>query len=285
MTLVVAHASEDICFMVADTLLSHEHFRLKGDIGPVNSEFHCLKIQILDEGLAIAFAGNFDMAYQAVRQLKDTLTRNPDTDALRWLADQNLCDASFLALTVGEEKKLFVISNGKIRQAINAYIGDAEEYDRYLNLRGPYRGPAMRRSIVEGVVVEDAVTPGEVEFDIVSDAMEAVSRDRVGRKQPSVGAISGCVTRVVDARLSGELEYLQSIEVSNFPWEPTGGFTLLAANTPERGVGVYFRAGGRGFIMPVCGESACIPSYASDLASFIEEAHNKFGMKLVGGTW
>lgn len=44
MTLVIAHASEDIGFMVADTLLNHEHFELKGDIGPVDGEFHCLKI-------------------------------------------------------------------------------------------------------------------------------------------------------------------------------------------------------------------------------------------------
>ncbi|MDT9702618.1 hypothetical protein, partial [Streptomyces sp. P17] len=62
MTLVVAHAEPDICFMVGDTLLSHEHFTLKGDIGPVNGEFHSLKIQIVTGELAIGFAGNFDTA-------------------------------------------------------------------------------------------------------------------------------------------------------------------------------------------------------------------------------
>lgn len=235
--------------------------------------------------MAIAFAGNFDEAYRTIRELKETLVKNPAVSPVEWLADRKLVGSDFLVLKIAAEKKLSVISNGEVRQAINAYIGDAEEYRRYQHLRRPYQGPAICISVVDGATIEAPVTPGEQEFDIVSDAMEAISRDRVGRKHPSVGAISGCVTRVVDARLSRELEYLQSVEISNFPWEPEGGFTLLAANTPERGVGVYFRAGGRGFIMPVCGESACVPSYACDLASFVEEAQNWFGMTLIGGTW
>lgn len=77
MTLVVAHASPDICFMVGDTLLSHAHFQLKGDIGPVNGEFHSLKIQILSGELAVAFAGNFDAAYSAVSTLKAGIFERP----------------------------------------------------------------------------------------------------------------------------------------------------------------------------------------------------------------
>jgi hypothetical protein len=47
MTLVVGCATPDIGYLVADTLLSFE-FDLKGRAGPVNGEFHALKIQILN---------------------------------------------------------------------------------------------------------------------------------------------------------------------------------------------------------------------------------------------
>jgi len=154
-----------------------------------------------------------------------------------------------------------------------------------MDLRKPYGGPATRRVVDSGAAEEIPVTEGEKEFDIVSDAMEEISRDTVGRKHTSVGAISGCVIRVVDARISRQLEYMQAVEVSNFPWEPQGGFTVLAANTDNRGVGIFFRAGRRGFILPTCGETPCIASYASDLTAFIEEAKDKLGMTLIGGTW
>ena len=48
MTLVIGYADADIGFLVGDTLLSPEHFQLLGDIGPVNGEFHSLKIQIFE---------------------------------------------------------------------------------------------------------------------------------------------------------------------------------------------------------------------------------------------
>jgi len=51
LTLVVAYCADDICFMVGDTLVTHAHFELKGDLGPVNGEFHSLKIQILSGSL------------------------------------------------------------------------------------------------------------------------------------------------------------------------------------------------------------------------------------------
>ena len=70
MTLIIAYADNDICFMVGDTLLSHEHFQLKRDIGPVNGEFHTLKIQILSGSIAVAFAGKFQESYHAVRELR-----------------------------------------------------------------------------------------------------------------------------------------------------------------------------------------------------------------------
>jgi hypothetical protein len=43
--------------------------------------------------------------------------------------------------------------------------------------------------------------------------------------------------------------------------------------------------GGRGFILPTCGESPCIESQAPHLAAFLKEAKDKFGMTLIGGSW
>lgn len=287
MTLVVAHASPDICFMVGDTLLSHAHFQLKGDIGPVNGEFHSLKIQILSGELAVAFAGNFDAAYSAVSALRLEHSNDPTIDVAEWLASKKLADVDFLVLKNEEKKQLLVIENGGIRRATDAHIGDGEEWDRLLQLKQTYKGALERHTIDENgrTIRTDPVSAGEQEFSVISDAMEALSRDRVGRKQPTVGAISGCVVRIVDARISRQLEYLQDGMVSHFPWEPAGGFTLLASNEPSRGVAVFFRAGMKGFIMPVGGTPPCVASGAETLQAFIEEARIKFGMKLTGGTW
>jgi hypothetical protein len=58
MTLIVAMANVDIGFMVGDTLLT-PLLEVKGNpIGPVNGEFHGLKIQILNGKTAIAFASS-----------------------------------------------------------------------------------------------------------------------------------------------------------------------------------------------------------------------------------
>ncbi len=286
MTLVIGYADSDIGFMVGDTLLSHEHFQLKGDLGPVNGEFHSLKIQILNGSIAVGFAGSFDEAYRAVRDLKDVLSANPNIDPVVWLAQRDgLKGCEFLVLLNRKQKQLFRIADGKASEFQTTYVGMQEEYKKYLELRKPYTGAATRVVIERGETTEFAVAEGEKEFDVVSEAMEALSRDTVGRKHTAVGAISGCVIRIVDARLSKELEYMQAVEVSNFPWEPQGGFTMLAANTETRGVGIFFKAGGRGFILPTCGELPCVASQAPDLAAFLEEARDKFGMTLVGGTW
>jgi hypothetical protein len=271
MTLVIAYADNDIGFMVGDTLLSHEHFQLKNDVGPVNGEFHSLKIQILNGSVAVAFAGRFQEAYQTVRELKSVLSAKPDTSPVEWLAQRGLDNCEFLVLLNRAPKQLFRIADKRTLQHQRAYIGIQDEYKKYQELRKPYAGPA--------------VTDGEKEFEVVARAMEALSRDTVGRKHDAVGAISGCVIRVVDACNSKELEYMQAVEVSNFPWEPEGGYTVLAANAESRGVGIFFKAGGRGFILPVCAENPCVVSRATDLNSFIEEARNKFGMELTGGTW
>jgi hypothetical protein len=286
MTLVIGYVDSDIGFMVGDTLLSHEHFRLKGDLGPVNSEFHSLKIQVLNGSIAVAFAGKFEESYHAVRELKGVLSANSNIDPVVWLAQKDgLNGCEFLVLLNRKQKQLFRIADGKASEFQTTYVGMQDEYKKYLELRKSHAGPATRVVIDNSEKTEIAVTEGEKEFDVVSEAMEALSRDTVGRKHATVGAISGCVIRVVDARLSKELEYMQAVEVSNFPWEPEGGFAVLAANTENRGVGIFFKAGGRGFILPTCGESPCIASQAPDLAAFLKEAKDKFDLTLIGGTW
>jgi len=288
MSLVIAHAQDDIGFMVGDTLLSHEHFHLDNDIGPVNGEFHSLKIQILNGATAVAFAGHFQTAYQSICDLDAALKCAPDLDPVQWIADrQGLEQCEFLVLLNRPyQKQLFRIVDHKAQQCERAYIGDQNEYHRLSEIRRPYEGPLVRYSqSPDGSVSALPVTEGEREFDVISDAMEALTRERVGRKHPTIGAISGCVIRVVDARISRELEYLQAVEVSHFPWEPRSGFTLLASNTDRRGVGVYFRSGHRGFVLPVCGDDTCVALSEPTLESFVAAARNRFGMDLIGGTW
>src|SRR5207253_2481647 len=131
---------------------------------------------------------------------------------------------------------------------------------------------------------EFLVTEGEKEFDVVARAIEALANHSAGQKFELVGAISGCVIRVVDARISKELEYMQSVTVSNFPWEPEGGYTMLASASDTRGVGIYFRAGRRAFMMPVGGDIPCAKIEAADVDAFIELGRVRFGMDLAGGT-
>jgi len=168
MTLVIAYADNDICFMVGDTLLSHEHFQLKQDVGPVNGEFHTLKIQILSGSIAVAFAGKFQESYHAVRELRDALSAHPDIDPVVWLAQKDgVAGCEFLVLLNRDRKKLFRISDGTTSEFRTTYIGLQDEYRRYMDLRKPYGGPATRRVVDGGVAEEIPVTEGEKEFDVV----------------------------------------------------------------------------------------------------------------------
>ena len=288
MSLVIALARGDIGFMVGDTLLSHDHFRLGDDIGPVNGEFHTLKIQVLNGATAVAFAGHFQTAYQSICDLYAALKCTPGLDPVQWIVDrQGLEQCEFLVLLNEPcQKRLFRIVDRKAHQCERAYIGDQDEYHRFSEIRRPYDGPLVRWSQnTDGSISAIPITESENEFDIISNALEALTRESVGRKHRTVGAISGCVIRVVDARISRELEYLQAVEVSHFPWEPRSGYTLLASNTDRRGVGIYFRSGHRGFVLPVCGDETCVSLSEPTLDSFVAMARDKFGMHLIGGTW
>jgi hypothetical protein len=126
MTLVVGHADDDIGFMVGDTLLSHQYFRLSGDVGPVNGEFHSLKIQILSGGVAVAFVGQFQEAYRAIRGLSAALTEDRDTDPVHWLSNRDgLDECEFLVLLNQQTKRLFRIADGNVSES-KANIRDTQ---------------------------------------------------------------------------------------------------------------------------------------------------------------
>ncbi|MBR0896024.1 hypothetical protein JQ616_13775 [Bradyrhizobium tropiciagri] len=165
---------------IASTLSSHEHFQLHDDVGPVNGEFHSLKIQILSGDLAVGFAGDFGAAYKAIIDLAAALAKGPSLDSVEWLRMRNLEHVDFLVLCNSTAaKKLHVIEDGKVRRATNAHIGDSMGWKRFLKLKKPYEGPDTRVSIAaDGTEQTDAVTDGEKEFDIVSNYGGAFPRHR-----------------------------------------------------------------------------------------------------------
>jgi hypothetical protein len=179
------------------------------------------------------------------------------------------------------------ISRNGVCYGARAYIGDAAEYTllRQLQLQRPYSAPAVQhvqhfdRTFT---VIPLTLSAGEIEFAEVSDAMEALTHRR---QSGSVGAIAGCITRVVDARISGELEYLQSVEASATPWEGNSGFSVLASNSGTRGVGIYYRSGKMGFIFVVGDREPCQKVYAETMKHFIEMARARYGLNFEGGTW
>ncbi|WP_428486241.1 hypothetical protein [Rhodopila sp.] len=178
-----------------------------------------------------------------------------------------------------------LITRDGVIYCARAYIGDAAEYKLMRKLERPYSAPAVRHvQQPDGTsrIVPLVQSMGENYFAEISNAMEALTHRRLSS---SVGAIAGCVTRVVDARISGELEYLQSVEASVTPWEGNSGFSLLASNCGVRGIGIYYRSGKMGFLFVVGDREPCRKEYAETIQQFIGVARAKYGLKLEGGTW
>ena len=296
MTLVVASATSDFGFLIADTLLSVP-FYLKGHEGPVNGKFHALKIQILNSDTAIAFAGDVETSFKLIGNLYAELSADPGIDVCQRLLesykrviermlDQTPPDCEFLVLQLTPDgRKLAHVTKKEISYRSRAYIGDSEAYQRMMSLRRARRPPTMQH--VQGPdgtfrTVPLVTSEGEIEFEEVSNAMEELVH---GRQSESVGAIGGCVIRVVDARISGALEYLQSAEVSVSPAEGQSGFSALASNSSVRGIGIYYRSGKMGFLFIVGDAEPCRKEYAETLSQFLRAAKVKYGLDLVGGAW
>jgi hypothetical protein len=90
---------------------------------------------------------------------------------------------------------------------------------------------------------------------------------------------------VVNAAISKNLEYMPQVEGGRSPEEGEFGYSLLCANEGKRGVGVYFRTGKVGFVLPVGDSQHCYKLRASTLQEFIASAQKNHGLMLTGGTW
>src|SRR4051812_7919700 len=159
MTLIVAAATADIGFLVSDTLIT-TLMHIKGNpTGPVNGEFHALKVQILNHQTAVAFATSnaVDTAIKLISEIHDALPANPSLSvpdrlfeaykqAIERSDATDIPDCEFLVLTCNlGVRKLARVSSEAITHPARAYIGDANQYRRLMKLRQPYTPPATQQ--------------------------------------------------------------------------------------------------------------------------------------------
>ena len=201
-------------------------------------------------------------------------------------ATQSPLYCEFLVLKLAlEDKKLAHVTKDRVRCCERAYIGDATEYKKMTGLREAYRAP--KEQYVQQLdgpfhTVPLDVSGGELEFEEITAAMEKLTHSR---QSDTVGAICGGVIRVVDAKLSRKLEYLQSGESSVTQWEGNSGYSFLCSNSQERGIGIYYRSGKMGYIFKVGDTKPCRKEQAVAVADFIKIANEKYGMNLEGVTF
>jgi hypothetical protein len=290
MTLVVGRVTEDIGFLVADTFLSTQF--QTDETGPVNGQFHALKIQILNADIAVAFSGDAAPSLTLIKELHAQLESDASIDVPRWIfksyrtlieqtKDQHSPDYDFLVLELTPYgRKLTLINSAGTFDRKRAYIGDSGEYKRLMGLRRPHCSPKFQDvQQPDGTFrkVPLTETGGEVEFAELADAMERLVSSRISS---TVGAIGDIVTRVVDARISGKLEYLQQHEASISPEEGRSGFAVLASNSGTRGMGIFYVSGRLGFLFIVGDSEPCRAERARTLAEFVELARKKYGLNL-----
>ena len=286
MTLVVGGVTPDIGFLVADTLLTFETY----DPPKTVTNSHALKIQILNPDTAIAFAGDVETSLNIITKLNAELRQDQKIsvcDRLLEFYKQRNRDCEFLVLQLTSDGKYLAhVTGERLSYCKRAYIGDGDQYKRMTELKQPYNPPKMQMvQQPDGTFRALPLVPsdGEREFEEISRALEELTARRAqGRYVSSVGAICGCVVRVVDARISGKLEYLQSGESSIFPWEGRSGFSLLASNSDVRGIAIYYRSGNMGFLFIVGDAEYCRREYAETLNKFVKMAKMKYGLALTG---
>ncbi|MFL9895890.1 hypothetical protein [Paraburkholderia sp. RL17-381-BIF-C] len=294
MTLVIGHATKEIGFLIADTLLSSP-VPLKGDEGPFNGVSHTLKIHILSGRLAVAFAGDPSLACDVIAELKAETEANQDFDVPQRLFEKyrqratEILEAKrsdFLILRLlddGPRLDKVTLEDG-VRNAERAYIGDAEGYRQLTGLLGAYAGPKIRMvQQPNGSFITEPFEPmdGEQWFAIATEALEALCHKK---SVQTVGAVTDAITRVVNARISGELEYLQAVYVGRSIEEGLTGYTLLAANTGTRATAIYFYAGKVGFVFLPGDPAGCRRLVADSDVQFIDAARQQYGIELTGPT-
>ncbi|WP_143282376.1 hypothetical protein [Burkholderia pseudomallei] len=293
MTLVVAHADGDIGFMIADTLLSSPA-PLRGEQRPVSGASHALKIHILSGRTAIAFAGDPDLACGLIAEVKADMDTAPELGIPQRLhhlyqradATRGARSADFLVLHLASNEKTLdkVTLESGVERIVRGYIGDPNGYRELMGLVGSYAGPThqnMQQPDGSFRTENFEPTDGEQWFLRASDALESLCHKR---SVETVGAISDAITRVVDARISGELEYMQAAYAGRSPEEGYTGYTLLAANNSTRAIAIYFYAGKRGFVFLPGDPAGCRRISADSDACFIEAARTQYGINLTGAT-
>jgi hypothetical protein len=293
MTLIVGYANEEIGFLVGETLLT-PLVEVKGNpVGPVNGEFHGLKIQIVDDNNAIAFASSnaADVALSLIAETTQELQTNPQLDVVAEMAERYAAsiadakgeppDCEFLVLKIeGERKRLAHITEGVAKYVERAYIGDPAQYSKLLQLKKPYVSPTNRTAVhPDGTTTIEPVndSKGLVEFMETGLALQGLVEQR---RNDGVGAIAGNIIRVVDAKLSRKLEYLQTHEASITQAEGAAGYSLLASNSGRRGIGIYYVAGKLGFVMIAGDAETCRRLPAESLDNFKQLAKDQFGLDL-----
>lgn len=296
MTIVVGMANAEIAFLVGDTLLT-PLLEIKGNpTGAVNGEFHGLKIQILNDRVAIAFSSSnaAAVALSIVAEVWRTLQNNSQADvcgqvlkhyqqALQSCGNEKP-DCEFLVLQLDTNgNRLAHITANEIRPCERSYIGDQAQYKAMNDLRRPYQSPTemhVQQSDGTFKVEKVADSKGQLEFMEVSLALETL----VQRRNKAVGGIGGNIIRVRNAWPSGNLEYLQVGMASFGPAEGPSGFSLLSSSTGRRGIGIYYKSGKLGFLMMVGDPEMCVKEASESIQAFVELAHRKYDMNLVGPT-
>jgi hypothetical protein len=293
MTLIVGYANEDIGFLVGDTLLT-PLLEVKGNpVGPVNGEFHGLKIQIIDGNNAVSFASanSTDVALSLIAETAQELQTKPELDVVANIAERYAVrvadagsdppDCEFLVLKIEDgRKRLAHITDGVAKYVERAYIGDPAQYKKLMELKTPYVSPANQTVVhPDGTSSVEPVndSKGLIEFIEIGFALQALVEQR---RRDGTGAIGGNIIRVVDAKISRELEYLQTHEAGISPAEGAVGYSLLASNSGKRGIGIYYVAGKLGFVMIAGDAETCRKLPAESLDCFKQLAKDQFGLEL-----
>lgn len=295
MTLIVAEVENNDAFVVADTLITSDYRSPNAAPGPVNGDFHALKVHILHPTVCVAIAGNFDVGLQTVEAFKvsglNLEQEDPDRLAEALLdfyrnivRDVTPCDFLLLVARLGSNR-LFKLEAGLTHPCQRAYIGDPYGYRCLQALRKPYKSPVGSfTQLADGSFIKEQFVRFGLEqsFEELTDAMESLS---ASRKVESVGAIGDNVVRVRIARISGGFEYLQQVITGSSKEEGLIGTCLLAQNYEPYAVGIYYLGGQFGFVMSPGKNAFCQKIRNPTVEGFVLAVEKQFGYKLEGGTW
>lgn len=89
---------------------------------------------------------------------------------------------------------------------------------------------------------------------------------------------------IVNARISGELEYLQAVHAGLSIEEGLAGYTLLTANKGTRATAIYFYASNVGFVFLPGDPNGSRRLAADSDIQFINTAREHYGIELTGST-